>query len=31
VAGWHLDRQAPRWVNRLEQRLTTAGEWSPAP
>ena len=31
VAGWHLDRQAPRWVNRLEQRLTTTGEWSPAP
>jgi hypothetical protein len=31
VAGWHLDRQAPGWVNRLEQRLTTAGEWSPAP
>ena len=31
VAGWTHDRQAPGWVNRLEQRLTTTGEWSPAP
>jgi len=31
VAGWTHDRQAPGWVSRLEQRLTTTGEWSPAP
>jgi hypothetical protein len=31
VAGWHHDPQAPRWVSRLEERLTTTGEWSPAP
>lgn len=29
VAGWHHDAGAPRWVNRLEDRLTTAGQWSP--
>ena len=22
VAGWRTDRRAPRWVNRLEARLT---------
>ena len=27
VAGWHQDRRAPRWVNRLEDRMTTQGEW----
>jgi hypothetical protein len=27
VAGWHHDDRAPRWVNRLEDRLTTRGEW----
>jgi hypothetical protein len=31
VARWHRDRQAPRWVNRLEKRMTTAGKWSPGP
>jgi hypothetical protein len=31
VAGWTHDRQAPGWVNRLEARMTTTGEWSPAP
>jgi hypothetical protein len=31
VAGWHHDARALRWVNRLERRLTTQGEWSPAP
>ena len=30
VAGWHHDAQAPGWVNWLEDRLTTAGEWSSA-
>jgi hypothetical protein len=30
VAGWHHDAKAPRWVSRLEQRMTTTGEWSPA-
>ena len=28
VARWHRDHQAPRWVNRLEKRMTTAGRWS---
>lgn len=27
VAGWHHDPRAPRWVNRLEDRLTAPGEW----
>lgn len=27
VAGWHHDPRAPRWVNRLEDRMTTRGEW----
>jgi hypothetical protein len=31
VAGWHHDARAPGWVNRLEDRLTTTGAWSPAP
>ena len=31
VAGWHHDRHAPAWVNRLEDRLTTTGRWSPVP
>jgi len=29
VAGWHHDGRAPRWVNQLEDRLTTRGEWRP--
>jgi hypothetical protein len=29
VAGWHHDDRAPAWVNRLEDRLTTAGPWRP--
>lgn len=29
VANWHHDRHAPAWVNRLEDRLTTAGAWRP--
>lgn len=29
VAGWHHDRHAPAWVNRLEDRLTVQGEWRP--
>jgi len=28
VAGWHHDARAPGWVNRLEDRLTTVGQWS---
>jgi hypothetical protein len=31
VAAWHHDTQAPAWVNRLEDRLTTTGRWSPVP
>ena len=27
VAGWHEDGAAPQWVNRLEDRMTTRGEW----
>jgi hypothetical protein len=30
VAGWHHDHRAPRWVNRLEDRMTTEGLWRPA-
>jgi hypothetical protein len=30
VAGWHRDSKAPAWVSRLEQRMTTSGEWTPA-
>ncbi|MEO5671522.1 MAG: oxygenase MpaB family protein [Ramlibacter sp.] len=30
VAGWHHDARSPHWVNRLEDRLTTTGQWSPA-
>lgn len=29
VAGWHQDPGSPGWVNRLEDRLTTHGEWRP--
>lgn len=29
VSGWHHDADAPGWVNRLEDRLTTTGKWSP--
>jgi hypothetical protein len=28
VAGWHHDARSPRWVNHLEDRMTTRGEWS---
>jgi hypothetical protein len=28
IAGWHHDSRAPGWLNRLEDRLTTTGEWS---
>jgi hypothetical protein len=27
VAAWHEDARAPRWVNRLEDRLTAPGAW----
>ncbi len=27
VASWHQDAQAPRWMNWLEDRLTTSGHW----
>jgi hypothetical protein len=27
IASWGEDRKAPKWVNALEDRLTTAGEW----
>lgn len=27
VAGWHHDGRSPGWLNRLEDRLTTHGEW----
>ncbi|AMO23072.1 hypothetical protein GCM10027034_44910 [Ramlibacter solisilvae] len=29
VAQWHHDHHAPGWVNRLEKRITTKGEWRP--
>ena len=29
VAAWHDDARAPRWVNRLEDKLTTIGPWRP--
>jgi hypothetical protein len=29
VAAWHRDARAPEWVNRLEDRLTATGPWSP--
>ena len=28
VSGWHHDARSPLWINRLEDRLTTRGEWS---
>jgi len=28
VDGWSDDPQAPRWLNRLEDRLTTTGSWN---
>jgi len=28
VHGWSDDAQAPRWLNRIEDRLTTHGSWS---
>ncbi len=31
VSGWRDDAHAPRWVNGLENRLTTPGNWSPLP
>lgn len=27
IAGWHADPQAPTWLNQLEDRFTTQGEW----
>ncbi len=27
VRDWHVDAQAPGWLNRLEDRLTTHGQW----
>ena len=27
VAAWGVDRQAPAWVNALEDRFTTRGAW----
>lgn len=27
MASWSDDRHAPRWINRLEDRLTTVGSW----
>ncbi|PJI98536.1 uncharacterized protein DUF2236 [Acidovorax sp. 69] len=29
VHGWSDDAQAPAWLNRIEDRLTTRGSWSP--
>jgi ER-bound oxygenase mpaB/B'/Rubber oxygenase, catalytic domain len=29
VSQWHQDAQAPGWINRLEDRLTTNGSWVP--
>ena len=31
VAGWGHDTRAPGWVNRLEDRLTTPGDWRTRP
>ena len=31
VASWSDDPKAPRWLNRLEDRLTITGTWSPVP
>jgi hypothetical protein len=31
VAGWQGDARAPRWVNRLETRMTTPAPWSTSP
>lgn len=31
VAAWHHDLRAPGWVNRLEDRMTATGPWSPGP
>jgi hypothetical protein len=28
VAQWHHDHRAPRWVKRLEERITTTGKWT---
>lgn len=28
VAGWSDDRRAPRWINRLEDRMTATGPWT---
>lgn len=30
VAGWSEDARAPRWLNALEDRLTTRGSWTSA-
>ena len=31
IAGWSHDPLAPGWVNRLEDRLTTTGDWHRRP
>ncbi len=31
VAGWGRDPQAPDWINALEDRFTTQGEWAVPP
>lgn len=31
VAAWHHDARAPQWLNRLEDRMTATGPWSPGP
>ena len=31
VAAWSDDPRAPRWINRVEDRLTTTGTWHPIP
>lgn len=31
IARWHHDARSPGWINRLEDRMTTRGEWSQSP
>jgi hypothetical protein len=31
MADWGTDRTAPRWLNRLEDRFTAPGAWTPRP
>ena len=30
MAGWGNDPGAPRWLNRLEDRFTAPGAWTPS-